>query len=373
MTITLNGTTGIVNTGSETITGALTAASFNSASTFGFKNRLINGAMVIDQRNAGASVTPTNGQYTLDRWAADVSQASKFTVIQSSTAPAGFSSSLLVTSSSTAYTVGTNDYFALHQFIEGFNTADFNFGLASATSITLSFWVRSSLTGTFGVGLRGASNTRSYTATYTISTANTFEYKTITIPGDTSGTWLTNNGVGIGLFFSLGVGSANSITAGSWQSVNATSPTGATSLVGTANATLYITGVQLETGTVATTFEYRPYGTELALCQRYFQTWGGTSIYETTAVGVITGSTTAELVLQYLTMRTAPTGSVSAASDWNTSDGSGGGTCSAITFDLSALRSIRVNATSPTVTVGRGAYLRAAATANARLTLSAEL
>ena len=240
-----------------------------SGGAYGFKNRIINSAMVIDQRNAGASVTPTNGQYLLDRWAADVSQASKFTVIQSSTAPAGFSKSLLVTSSS-AYTVGTNDYFALHQFVEGFNTADFSFGSASATSITLSFWVRSSLTGTFGVGLRGASNTRSYTATYTINSANTFEYKTITIPGDTSGTWLTNNDVGIGLFFSLGVGSANSTTAGSWQSVNATSPTGAGSVVGTNGATFYITGTQLEVGSTATSFDYRPFGTELALCQRYF-------------------------------------------------------------------------------------------------------
>jgi len=236
----------------------------------GFKNRIINGSMVFDQRNAGASVTPTNGLYTLDRWAADVSQASKFTVIQSSTAPAGFSKSLLVTSSS-AYTVGTNDYFALHQFVEGFNTADFNFGTASATYITLSFWVRSSLTGTFGVGLRGASDTRSYTATYTINAANTFEYKTIIIAGDTSGTWLTNNGVGIGLFFSLGVGSANSTTAGSWQSVNATSPTGAGSVVGTNGATWYVTGVQLEKGSTATSFDYRPYGTELNLCQRYYE------------------------------------------------------------------------------------------------------
>jgi hypothetical protein len=173
--------------------------------------------------------------------------------------------------SSSAYTVGANDYFALHQFVEGFNTADFNFGTASATYLTLSFWVRSSLTGTFGVGLRGASNTRSYTATYTINSANTFEYKTITIAGDTSGTWLTNNDVGIGLFFSLGVGSANSITAGSWQAVNATSPTGAGSVVGTNGATWYLAGVQLEKGSTATSFDYRPYGTELALCQRYYE------------------------------------------------------------------------------------------------------
>ena len=273
---------------------------FNASSNFGFKNRLINSAMVIDQRNAGASVTPTNGLYTLDRWAADVSQASKFTVIQSSTAPAGFSKSLLVTSSS-AYTVGTNDYFALHQFVEGFNTADFNFGLASATYITLSFWVRSSLTGTFGVGLRGASDTRSYTATYTINAANTFEYKTITIAGDTSGTWLTNSGVGIGLFFSLGVGSANSTTAGSWQSVNATSPTGAGSVVGTNGATWYVTGVQLEKGSTATSFDYLDYGRTLIQCQRYFQN-----------VNLITGNATTATVadmqvLPIVTLRTSPT------------------------------------------------------------------
>ena len=277
-----------------------TSDGVSSSGLYGFKNRILNGQMVIDQRNAGASVTPTNGQYLLDRWAADVSQASKFTVIQSSTAPAGFSNSLLVTSSS-AYTVGTNDYFALHQFVEGFNTADFSFGSASATSITLSFWVRSSLTGTFGVGLRGASNTRSYTATYTINSANTWEQKTITVAGDTSGTWLTTNGVGIGLFFSLGVGSANSTTAGSWQSVNATSPTGAGSVVGTNGATWYITGVQLEKGSTATSFDYRPYTTELQLCQRYF-----VSLQEGIWTANGSGTATAGLYLP-VTMRATPT------------------------------------------------------------------
>ena len=321
-----------------------------SGGAYGLKNRIINGAMVIDQRNAGASVTPTNGQYLLDRWAADVSQASKFTVIQSSTAPAGFSKSLLVTSSS-AYTVGTNDYFALHQFVEGFNTADFSFGSASATSITLSFWVRSSLTGTFGVGLRGASNTRSYTATYTINSANTFEYKTITIPGDTSGTWLTNNDVGIGLFFSLGVGSANSTTAGSWQSVNATSPTGAGSVVGTNGATFYITGTQLEVGSTATSFDYRPFGTELQLCQRYFNKTNpdnSTTIGGGGAVG--TSFTTAGAWLGYqfpVRMRASPTVTRGGAQDnfWR-SGGSGTDTATiggfntfptALAFEISSL------------------------------------
>ena len=258
MPLTLNGTTGVSFVDS-TIQTSSTAT-----------NRIINGAMVFDQRNAGASVTPTNGQYLVDRFAADVSQASKFTAQQSSTAPTGFTNSLLITSSS-AYTVGAGDYFTLHQFVEGFNTSDFAFGTASATTITLSFWVRSSLTGTFGGSFRGASNTRSYPFTYTISTANTWEYETITIVGDTSGTWLTNNGIGIGIFFGLGVGTSNSGTAGSWQTANLISATGAVSVVGTSGATFYITGVQLEKATSASSFGFRQYTEELALCQRYFE------------------------------------------------------------------------------------------------------
>ena len=263
MTITLDGTTGITTPTTSTTGEFVTSVT-------GFKNRIINGAMVIDQRNAGASVTPTNGQYLVDRFAADVSQASKFTAQQSSTAPAGFTNSLLITSSS-AYSIGAGDYFTLHQFVEGYNTSDFNFGTASALSIVLSFWVRSSLTGTFGGSFRGASNSRSYPFTYTINSANTWEQKTIPVVGDTSGTWVTNNGVGIGVFFGLGVGSSNSGTAGSWQSINAISATGATSVVGTSGATFYITGVQLEKGSTATSFDYRPYGTELFLCQRYYE------------------------------------------------------------------------------------------------------
>jgi hypothetical protein len=339
-----------------------------------FRNRIINGAMVIDQRNAGASVTPTNGQYLLDRWAADVSQASKFTVIQSSTAPAGFSNSLLVTSSS-AYTVGTNDYFALHQFVEGFNTADFSFGTASATSITLSFWVRSSLTGTFGVGLRGASNTRSYTATYTISTANTFEYKTITIPGDTSGTWLTNNDVGIGLFFSLGVGSANSTTAGSWQAVNATSPTGAGSVVGTSGATWYVTGVQLEAGTTASPFEYRQYGTELVLCQRYFWEIGGTAVYEQIAMGLVDATTQVNCItLMPVAMRAAPSVGYSSASAFNINDAATQVATTAVAINQAGLQTTGITVTVASgLTVGRAARFFIGNSTSAYINFSSEL
>jgi len=236
----------------------------------GFKNRIINGAMVIDQRNAGASVTPINNQYTLDRWYGVLSQASKYTVQQSTTAPAGFINSLKVTSSS-AYSIGAGDYFAIYQAIEGLNVADLAWGTASAKPVTLSFQVYSSLTGTFGGVINNSAIDRSYPYTYTISSANTWTSISVTIAGDTSGTWLTTNGVGLRVSFGLGVGSTYSGTAGAWAGALYISATGATSVVGTNGATFYITGVQLEKGSTATSFDYRPYGTELQLCQRYFE------------------------------------------------------------------------------------------------------
>jgi hypothetical protein len=236
-----------------------------------FKNRIINGAMTIDQRNAGASITPTvSGTFTVDRWVCGLTQASKYSAQQSSTVPTGFGFSLAITSTS-AYSVLTGDAFLLQHKIEGFNTADLNWGTANAKTITISFWVRSSLTGTFGGSLQNSAQNRAYPFTYTISVANTFEYKTVTIAGDTSGTWVgATNGVGLVLNLGLGCGATFSGTAGAWAGSNFFSATGAVSVVGTSGATFYITGVQLEVGSVATSFDYLPYGTGLMLCQRYY-------------------------------------------------------------------------------------------------------
>jgi hypothetical protein len=239
----------------------------------GFKNRIINGAMVIDQRNAGASVTPTASAYTLDRWLAVLTQASKFSVQQNAgsiTPPVGFTNYLGITSTS-AYSVLTGDTFIISQPIEGFNTSDFGFGTASASTVTLSFRVYSSLTGTFGGALINSAANRSYLFSYSIPTANTWTTISVTIAGDTSGTWLTTNGIGIVVRFGLGSGSTFSGTAGAWGAGNLVQPTGTVSVVGTSGATFYITGVQLEKGSTATSFDYRPYGTELALCQRYYE------------------------------------------------------------------------------------------------------
>jgi hypothetical protein len=244
----------------------------SNAQYYGMKNRIINGDMRIDQRNAGASVTPTaNATYSLDRWRCGLDQASKYSVQQSTTTPTGFTNSLLITSLS-SYSVGTGESFNISQNIEGLNCADLGWGTANAQTVTLSFWVRSSLTGTFGGSLENSGINRSYPFSYTISVANTWEQKSITIAGDTTGTWLTTNGIGIRVWFSLGTGATASGTAGSWAGEDYRSATGATSVVGTSGATFYITGVQLEKGSTATSFDYRPYGTELALCQRYYET-----------------------------------------------------------------------------------------------------
>ena len=239
---------------------------------YNFKNRIINGAMVIDQRNAGASGTASN-VFTVDRWGYQASQASKGTWgqnLNSITPPVGFTNYLGFQSSS-SYSVAAGDYFDFYQGIEGFNIADLGWGTANAKTVTLSFWVYSSLTGTFGGGLRNGGANYSYPFVYTISSANTWTQISVNIVAPTSGTFATNNGVGFYLWINLGTGSTYSGTAGSWAATNYLSATGATSVVGTSGATFYITGVQLELGVTATSFDYRAYGQELVLCQRYFQ------------------------------------------------------------------------------------------------------
>ena len=305
MSLIIDGTSGVTFNDSS-LQGA-------AASPYVLKNRIINGDMRIDQRNAGASVTITNTSaltYVIDRFAGFGSVASKFSVQQNAgsvTPPTGFTNYLGATSLS-AYSVGASEQFQITQPIEGFNIADLGWGTANASTVTLSFWVRSSLTGTFGGALRSDGASRSYPFTYTISAANTWEQKSVTIAGDTSGTWLTNNGAGAYVGFGLGVGSTLSGTAGAWASANYVSATGATSVVGTNGATFYITGVQLEQNTSATPFERRLYNQELANCQRYFQkltqSWTGIANLTTQLTSYI---------IHPVIMRSTPSGALSSA------------------------------------------------------------
>jgi hypothetical protein len=331
------------------------ATNVSMPNTFGFKNRIINGAMVIDQRNAGASLTPTtNGQYTVDRWQAGLSNASKYSVQQSSTAPDGFKTSLLVTSLA-ATSVAAGDYYSLLQPIEGFNTYDLMFGSATAKTITISFWVRSSLTGLFGGWIENANVDRSYPFSYTINSANTWQQIVVTIPGDITGTWVgATNGVGIYVGFSLGMGSTRQNTANAWASGNYRSVTGETPVVGTNGATFYITGVQLEVGTQATSFDYRPYTNELALCQRYLPAgpYNGA-----TYVGQATSTTTNLFTIPFqVTTRVAPTGVVvNSPTSWGTTNSAAAGiAASTVTFNGASLAAGSLIVTIPSASLVAG-------------------
>jgi hypothetical protein len=273
------------------------------------RNRIINGAMVIDQRNAGASTTSQG--YKVDRWGYYASGSPTFNIQQNAgsvTLPTGFTNYLGATSTS-AYSMGSTDRAGFFHAIEGLNIADLGWGTANAKTVTLSAWVRSSITGTFGGVVANSAYNRCYVFSYTISAANTWEYKTITIAGDTTGTWLTNNGAGINLSFAFGAGSGAVTTAGSWGSTAFFAPTGQVNVAGTNGATFYITGVQLEVGTQATSFEYRQYQQELALCQRYFIRTNPTAATGSGGLGGCYFATTNAAVSYNfpVTMRAAPT------------------------------------------------------------------
>jgi hypothetical protein len=317
--------------GNATVAGSLVASS-----SMGWRNRIINGEMRIDQRNAGASVSISAYGYGIDRWGYQCSGGGVWSSQRTTVVPAGYTNSLGLTVTTADASIGSTDVYQLFQKIEGFNVADLGFGTANAQTITISFWVRSSVTGTYSASLQNNAFNRGYVATFTINAANTWEYKTLTVVGDTSGTWTTDNTIGLQLSIDLGSGSASNITAGSWQAVTTSSlrTSGSVNWIATNGATFYITGVQLEVGTTATPFERRDYGRELVMCQRYCQKSyptgtapGTTSIGGYAANGGLANSTfNCRSSIRFAAeMRVAPTlsywdyvGNASRASSWNT-------------------------------------------------------
>jgi hypothetical protein len=286
------------------------AFSNEGAGGFSFRNKIINGAMEIDQR-ARTVTFDTAATYMVDRWCQNDGGSAVLTGVQSTIAPSGFTNSLLVTTTS-GVSPSASNLVDIFQPIEGYNVADLDYGTSTAKTTTVSFWVRSSLTGTFCVAYGNAAFNRSYVTTYTINAANTWEYKTVTIPGDTSGTWGKTNGQGLNLYFDMGSGSNYNTTANAWAAGFFTRVSGATSLSATTGATFYITGVQLEQGSVATPFERRPYGTELQLCQRYYTVKNGYTL----SIG--SRYTTSLVYLSYqlpVQMRAIPT--VVNSTNWN--------------------------------------------------------
>jgi hypothetical protein len=263
-------------------------------------------------------VTPLDGQYLVDRWAAFRAQPSKFSAQQNAggvTPPPGYTNYLGMTSLS-AYASVAADYFGINQAIEGFNVADLAWGTASAKPITMSFWARSSLAGLHGGAIRNNGGTRNYVFSYTIASANTWEFQTVTIPGDTAGTWLANNGIGLQAWFDLGSGSDLTGAAGSWGATGFVRPTGSVSVVGTNGATSLVTGVQIEAGSVATPFEIRDYGRELMMSQRYLPSLSSISTTDYFDEGYTSSTTNVFALFEFLVApRVPPTGlTVSAAS-----------------------------------------------------------
>ena len=368
MSVTINGSSGLVfadNTAQTT------------AATCGLVNKIINGRMEIDQRNAGASVSfDGSSGYCLDRYVAqETTSSGSFTVQQSSTAPTGFINSLLLTVTAANSSLASSDRNTIKQAIEGLNVADLGWGTANAQTVTLSFWVRSSVTGTFGGGFTNSAGDRGYPFTYTISSANTWEQKSVTIAGDTSGTWLKTNGIGINVWFAIGCGTDYTGTAGAWASSGYRSATGATNLMATNGATFYITGVDLRKGSVGATsqtMDVRPYGTELALCQRYFYADRAPATGIGLCAGVCFTSSGPLYVYRYpVIMRTSPTFTYSALSDFHVVYSGAVSTPTLLAASAGSVSSCRLDATS-TVVSGQGSILQTA-TGNAVLNFSAEL
>ncbi len=348
----------------------------------GFRNRIINGDMRIDQRNATTTVNDSSANfYSVDRWyGTGEATDGVFTLAIANTGPSGFTNSLKATVTTADASLGATQRYIVAQRIEGTNVSDLAWGSASAKTVTLSFWVFSSVTGTFGGALRNSAADRAYPFTYAINSANTWEQKSITIVGDTSGTWLTTTGVGIFLAFSLGSGTDRSGTAGAWNGNNNFSATGATSVIGTLNATWYITGVQLEVGSVATPFERRDYGRELAMCQRYYQKIFPQATNIHLASGFCSTTTSSRYVINLpVQMRIAPTAleTSGTANQYAVNNVASGFTCNAVPiFGNASQNTIGfLFDVASGLTAGTGALARTDATngANAYLAWSAEL
>jgi hypothetical protein len=367
--ITLDGTRGITT---PTYNGNTTAEYLVPVT--GFKNRIINGDMVIDQRNAGAAIS-VSGSYPVDRfYVIEGATSATFTSQRSTTAPAGFTNSLLFTVG-TGASAGASEQVQIRQAIEGFNIADLGWGTANAKTVTLSFQVRASVTGTYCVFLQDTNATLSYVATYTISAANTWETKSITIAGPTTGTFDTTNSTGVMIGWDLGSGSNFNATAGAWQSaVSARRTTGQTNFINNSGATFFLTGVQFEVGSNATSFDYLPYGTELALCQRYFQVLGSGAFKPLGPIGYFSSTGLQGVINTKVTMRAAPTLSIVTGTNFYIAyTASNNDLLNSVTLDFASTDAIQIyNSTEASGTANAGGSL-ATNNASAFIAVQAEL
>ena len=241
-------------------------SALNGGAIAGFRNRIINGDMRITQR--GTSFPAATNSVNLDRWQWGKSGAMVCTVSQSTDVPdSTFQSSYKVDVTTADFSISSTEYAIVIQRIEGYDVRDL-----IGTTFTLSFWVKSPKTGTHCVGFRNESQDRSFIKEYSVAVANTWEYKTITVPGGliTSGGWNWTNGAGLEVSFALATGLTYRTAANSWATGNFLATSNQVNVMDSTANDFFLAGVQLEVGSSATPFERRPIGTELALCQRYF-------------------------------------------------------------------------------------------------------
>ena len=293
------------------------------------RNMVINGGMTISQRGTSFS-SVANVSYTLDRMQWYDTGAGVVDISQSTDTPNGnFYNSLKidVTTADTSDNLAAGDLYNIIHQIEGYNIAHLGWGTSDAKTVTLSFHIKSPKTGTHSVTLRNSDQTRTRVEEFTVSAANTWEKKTITIPGDTSGTWQATTSAGIQLIFPLAAGSTfhAASTVGSWgtdsnNSGNIYASPNQVNCMDDAANNWYITGIQLEVGQAATPFEHEDVGTTLEKCQRYYEEWGGEDAYQPFGYFEGTG-TVGYSVLQFTEKRDAPTVTVSDAAHFQSTRG----------------------------------------------------
>ena len=309
--------TGITTIGVTTVTATslnVNGNDYPSAGPLSNRNKITNGAMVVDQRNAGASVSVSgdgygNRKFPVDRFNIQKSSTCVISGIKAYDAPTGqgFNYSLKAQVTTADASIAAADYGFISYRCEGYDVADFQFGTASAKTITISFWVKSSISGTYGFSLTNYADNRAIPINYSINSADTWEYKTITISGDTTGTWEKTNSGGMNIQWALGFGTDYEGTNNTWTGSVKLGTSSQTQWISTLNATFYLTGVQLEVGSVATPFEHRSYGDELARCQRYYYRIGGSSVYTYYGVAVAYSVDNLRLGIPLkVSMRTAP-------------------------------------------------------------------
>lgn len=324
------------------------------------RNLVINGAMEIDQRNSGGATTPTAAAFVIDRWLANLSVASKLTFQQVADAPPGFINSLKATVAS-QYAPGTSEAFFLTHAVEGLNCTPLNLGLASALTVTVSFWAKASVPGTYSMFLRNSAANRYYCFTQAL-TASWVRY-TKTLQLDATGTWLTTNGIGLQLGFDLGSGTASQGAAGAWGASTVIEATGALQFVNqVGTSTLNLTGVQIEPGSAAKAFERLSYPLELLRCLRYFTQVTGLSAATNFGTGQVFTTTAANMNLPG-NMRATPTVTVSGLQIF---DGSTTLSISAVNGVVQGANQITVpvTVTGGTLAVGRAGVFKASGTSD---------